>query len=294
MALLLSRCTGQIPDPKHSHIFREMKQQVSLNHSLWPWWTSQTCCSSKFHHYVLTSLDFVLYNLQIHDPTTWICSPTNEPIPQIIVLEVVLIQPSLQNNSEANELSTQLLGEWSSSREFQKDQRENVVTGDTQSTEPYSKMVDSDEERSWSASEEEPCTSGYEKHFMPSEAEVLGDSWFPQVNLWPGCAIILSHWTVSCISSDRETGHQNHIKGDVSQKDNHSNRMIETVNYIQSRFSLSDTGRIVYYAFVVWKRLFERKTSFHFRMNKLYFIEQYKTAMVLLLRTYPCLFLYFM
>lgn len=59
--------------------------------------------------------------------------------------------------------------------ECEEDHRENTVTEEHQRTE-YKKMVDSDEERSWSSSEEEPCTSGYEKHFMPTAVDVLEHS----------------------------------------------------------------------------------------------------------------------
>lgn len=105
---------------------------------------------------------------------TWISSSSNEPLPKIIVLEVLLIQPSLQKNLGADELNT-TTGEWGSPTECHKDQRKDAVAEDHQRTEAYSKMVDSDEERSWSSSEEEPCTSGYEKHFMPTAMEVLKD-----------------------------------------------------------------------------------------------------------------------
>lgn len=106
---------------------------------------------------------------------TWISSPSNELLPKLIVLEVVLIQPSLQKITDADELNTTTIGEWSSPTERHKDQRKDAVAEDNQRTEAYSKMVDSDEERSWSSSEEEPCISGYEKHFMPTAVEVLED-----------------------------------------------------------------------------------------------------------------------
>lgn len=106
---------------------------------------------------------------------TWISSPSNEPLPKVIVLEVVLIQPSLQKNSDADKLNTTTIGEWGSPTECHEDQRKDAVAEDHQRTEAYSKMVDSDEERSWSSSEEEPCISGYEKHFMPTAAEILED-----------------------------------------------------------------------------------------------------------------------
>lgn len=60
----------------------------------------------------------------------------------------------------------------------QGDQREDAVTEESHRTdhkcgrEAYSKMVDSDEEKGWSSFEEEQCTSGYEKHFMPTALDV--------------------------------------------------------------------------------------------------------------------------
>lgn len=105
---------------------------------------------------------------------TWISSPSNELLPKLIVLEVVLIQPNLQKISDADELNT-TTGEWGSPSERHEDQRKDAVAEDNQRTEAYSKMVDSDEDRSLSSSEEEPCISGYEKHFMPTAAEVLQD-----------------------------------------------------------------------------------------------------------------------
>lgn len=104
---------------------------------------------------------------------TWICSPSRESLPKIIMLEVVLIQPSREKNKSAEQLQP-IVGEWSSSMECEEDHRENTVT-EEQRTE-YKKMVDSDEERSWSSSEEEPCTSGYEKHFMPTSVDILEHS----------------------------------------------------------------------------------------------------------------------
>lgn len=91
------------------------------------------------------------------------------------MLEVVLIQPSLEKNMSTEQLNTPIVGEWRSAMECGEDHRENAVTEKHQRTE-YKKMVDSDEERSWSSSEEEPCTSGYEKHFMPTAVDVLEHS----------------------------------------------------------------------------------------------------------------------
>lgn len=106
---------------------------------------------------------------------TWISSPSNEPLPKIIALEVVLVQPSLQKNSDADELNTTAIPEWGSPMECHENQKKNAVAEDHNGTEAYSKMVDSDEETSWSSSEVEPCISGYEKHFMPTAEDILED-----------------------------------------------------------------------------------------------------------------------
>lgn len=105
----------------------------------------------------------------------WICIPINESHPKISLLEVVVIQAwssksSLKKTSDAGDGSSQLDCQ---------DDRRDAVTEDCHRTdnkcgrEAYSKMVDSDEERSWSSSEEEQCTSGYERHFMPTASEIL-------------------------------------------------------------------------------------------------------------------------
>lgn len=114
--------------------------------------------------------------LQIHEPMTWICSPSKESFPKIIVLEVVLIQPNLEKNDNADKLNTQMVGGQSSLMESEEDRRVDAVREECHRSGAYKKMVDSDEESRWSSSEEEPCTSGYEKHFMPTTAEVLEGS----------------------------------------------------------------------------------------------------------------------
>lgn len=113
----------------------------------------------------------------------WICIPINEPHPNISLLEVVVIQAwasksSLEKTSDADGLTTTVVGDGSSQLDCQDDRRD-AVTEDCHRTdnkcgrEAYSKMVDSDEERSWSSSDEEQCTSGYERHFMPTASEIL-------------------------------------------------------------------------------------------------------------------------
>nr|XP_046270741.1 interleukin 12 receptor, beta 2a, like isoform X2 [Scatophagus argus] len=142
----------KVPDPRNSHIFREMK-------------------------------------LQISDSTmTWICGHVYEPHPKMSLLEIVEIQPlasksSLEKISEADGITWPALGDGSSQMDFQDDQSEDAGTevchrtNHKCGTEAYSKIVDSDEERDTedhlSSSEEEQCTSGYEKHFMPTVSEIL-------------------------------------------------------------------------------------------------------------------------
>lgn len=150
-------------------------------------------------------------NLQLHDPVTWLSSPSNEPLPKIIVLEVVLIQPSLQQNSDADEPNTTAITEWGSPMECHENQKKNAVAEDHNGTKAYSKMVDSDEETSWSSSEVEPCISGYEKHFMPTAADIVEDFWFPQGNSWTVSSMNLTHWTMFCISFVLQTGQLNYM-----------------------------------------------------------------------------------
>lgn len=87
------------------------------------------------------------------------------------MLEVVKIKsPNLNPDG--------LVGPVTGDKFSQDDQREDAVPEETgrldrrYGKEPYSKMVDSDEETSGSSSEEEQFTSGYEQHFMPSPLEV--------------------------------------------------------------------------------------------------------------------------
>lgn len=131
---LISSCTYEkVPDPRNSHIFKQMKHQFN-------------------------------------DPLGWICIPVCEPQPKISVLEVVKIKsPNLNPDG--------LVGPVTGDKFSQDDQREDAVPEETgrldrrYGKEPYSKMVDSDEETSGSSSEEEQFTSGYEQHFMPSPLE---------------------------------------------------------------------------------------------------------------------------
>lgn len=87
------------------------------------------------------------------------------------MLEVVKIKsPNLNPDG--------LIGPVTGHKFSQDDQREHAVPEESgrldrrYGKEPYSKMVDSDEETSGSSSEEEQFTSGYEQHFMPSPLEV--------------------------------------------------------------------------------------------------------------------------
>ncbi|KAL3987216.1 myelin associated glycoprotein [Sarotherodon galilaeus] len=131
---LISSCVSEkVPDPRNSHIFKQMKHQFN-------------------------------------DPLGWICIPVCEPQPMISVLEVVKIKsPNLDPDG--------LTGPVTGDKFSQDDQREDAVPVESgrldrrYGKEPYSKMVDSDEETSGSSSEEEQFTSGYEQHFMPSPLE---------------------------------------------------------------------------------------------------------------------------
>ncbi|XP_070837676.1 interleukin 12 receptor, beta 2a, like [Chaetodon trifascialis] len=148
--------SNKVPDPRNSCIFREMKHQIN-------------------------------------DPMAWICIPIHEPHPKISLLEVVQVETwasksSQQKASDVDGLFRPVVGDRSSHMDCQDDQREDAVTEECHRTdfrcgrEAYSKMVDSDEERDreeedredcWSSSEDEQCTSGYEKHFMPTASEIL-------------------------------------------------------------------------------------------------------------------------
>ncbi|XP_041813929.1 interleukin 12 receptor, beta 2a, like [Chelmon rostratus] len=148
--------SDKVPDPRNSCIFREMKQQIN-------------------------------------DPMACIRVPIHEPHPKISLLEVVEVEPwasksSLEKTSDVDGLTRPVVGNGSSQMDCQYDQMEDAVTEECHRTdiicgrEAYSKMVDSDEERDreeedrkdcWSSSEEEQCTSGYEKHFMPTASEIL-------------------------------------------------------------------------------------------------------------------------
>ncbi|XP_068193973.1 interleukin 12 receptor, beta 2a, like [Antennarius striatus] len=147
---LLSPCyCDKVPDPRNSHIFREMKHQLN-------------------------------------DQITWICIPVYEPHPEISLLEIVEIQPwasksSVEKFSDADGLNNQLIRDGSSHKDCQNGQREDAVieefqwTEDKHGGEAYSKKVDSDEEREnedYCSSSEEEHSTGYEKHFMPTVSDV--------------------------------------------------------------------------------------------------------------------------
>lgn len=88
---------------------------------------------------------------------------------------------SLEKTSEPDGSTRPMVIDRHSQIDCQDDQKEDAVTEECQKTEhrrkAYSKMIDSDEEEvredCWSSSEEEPCRSGYEKHFMPTASEIL-------------------------------------------------------------------------------------------------------------------------
>lgn len=129
--------------------------------------------------------------LQINDPLAWTCISIYEPYPKISQLEIVEIQPSplepsMETTSHHDGLTRPVVDDESSEIDFQDNQRKDAVTEECDRIEgrykrkEYSKMIDSDEEDkadSWSSSEEEEFTSGYEKHFMPTPLEMLEVSW---------------------------------------------------------------------------------------------------------------------
>uniref|UniRef100_A0A3B3UQ29 Interleukin-12 receptor subunit beta-2-like n=1 Tax=Poecilia latipinna TaxID=48699 RepID=A0A3B3UQ29_9TELE len=115
------------------------------------------------------------YLKNINEPLTWMRSPLYEPYPTISILEIVEIKSKVFDpDMMKKENGCPLM-------DCQDDQQEDPTRESSDSTDSrygrkeYSKMVDSDEERndSWSSSEEEQSTSGYEKHFMPSPLEVM-------------------------------------------------------------------------------------------------------------------------
>ncbi|XP_007562989.1 interleukin 12 receptor, beta 2a, like [Poecilia formosa] len=136
---LLPQCLYEkVPDPSNSQIFKQMKRQIN-------------------------------------EPLTWMRSPLYEPYPTISILEIVEIKSKVFDpDMMKKENGCPLM-------DCQDDQQEDPTRESSDSTDSrygrkeYSKMVDSDEERndSWSSSEEEQSTSGYEKHFMPSPLEVM-------------------------------------------------------------------------------------------------------------------------
>ncbi|XP_026216095.1 interleukin 12 receptor, beta 2a, like [Anabas testudineus] len=145
----------KVPDPRNSHIFKNMKHQIN-------------------------------------DSLAWLCKPSHEPNPDISVLEIVE-QPETLNipkkkTSKLTGIDMSIVEDGCSQMDCQDDHKEDVVTEDCDRTdnryerEQYSKMVDSDEERDKeredsdgcsNASEEDEFTSGYEKHFMPTALEIL-------------------------------------------------------------------------------------------------------------------------
>uniref|UniRef100_A0A146XXN1 Interleukin-12 receptor subunit beta-2 n=1 Tax=Fundulus heteroclitus TaxID=8078 RepID=A0A146XXN1_FUNHE len=139
MGPLVPQCLyNKVPDPSNSRIFKQMKDQIN-------------------------------------EPLTWICGPLYEPYPKISVLEVVEIVPKVFDSDKIKKETGCF------QMECQDDQKADPVTEKVNRTDSrngrkeYSKMVDSDEEKndSWSSSEEEQSTSGYEKHFMPSASEIM-------------------------------------------------------------------------------------------------------------------------
>ncbi|XP_022071259.2 interleukin 12 receptor, beta 2a, like [Acanthochromis polyacanthus] len=134
---LMSQCLyDKVPDPGNSHIFSHLKHQFN-------------------------------------EPMGWICIPT-EPQPKISLLEIV------EKTPQASDGLTKLVVRDGGSH-MNDDEKEDAVRDESDRTDhrygkqAYSKMVDSDEEKDgcWSSLEEQDIPSGYERHFMPSAAEIL-------------------------------------------------------------------------------------------------------------------------
>lgn len=124
----------------------------------------------------------------MNDTVSWICIPVNEPHLEISLLEIEVIEPrasqfSLEEISETDQLTTNVAGDGILQSDCQDDQMKDAVTVNCHRTdnkygrEAYGKMIDSDDATSWSSSEEEQCTPGYERHFMPTASEILEVSW---------------------------------------------------------------------------------------------------------------------
>ncbi|XP_034534359.1 interleukin 12 receptor, beta 2a, like isoform X2 [Notolabrus celidotus] len=151
---LMRQCFLKVPDPRNSHIFRKVKNQIN-------------------------------------DSSDWIC--VCEPHPKISLLEVVEIQSwafksSLKKTSNPEGSTRPADRDRSSQKDRTDEEREDTVTGDSQRTdnkyraEAYSRIIDSDEEEEKGEKEEgvDCCSSskelletGYEKHFMPTAEEIL-------------------------------------------------------------------------------------------------------------------------
>uniref|UniRef100_UPI0037E7C83A interleukin 12 receptor, beta 2a, like n=1 Tax=Semicossyphus pulcher TaxID=241346 RepID=UPI0037E7C83A len=159
VCLLMPPCFYEkVPDPRNSHIFRQVKNQIN-------------------------------------DSLVWTCSPVCEPPPKISLLEVVEIpswafKSSTKKTSDPEGLTRPMVGDSCSQMDCIHEQREDAVTEECHRTDlkygkqAYSKIVDSDEEKGveeeeeerkdcWNSSTEEVYESGYEKHFMPTALEIL-------------------------------------------------------------------------------------------------------------------------
>ncbi len=142
-----------------------------------------------------------------------ICIPILEQHPKISYLEIVEIRSwasksSLSKPSDTDKSARPVARERSSQMDCQDDQREDAGTEECHRMDPkngrkaaYSKMIDSDEERHneeedrtdcWSSSEEEQCTTGYEKHFMPTASEILEVLWFLHFDSWMSSDLCLN------------------------------------------------------------------------------------------------------
>ncbi|XP_051905350.1 interleukin 12 receptor, beta 2a, like isoform X1 [Hippocampus zosterae] len=136
--------------------------------------TSKAClCIKENVPDPYNSTIFEMMKYQVNEPLAWICVPIHEPHPIMSMLEVVEIQcPTWERKCLPQDQTTPAVaseGYTKRTHRYGKDE--------------YSKMVDSEEAKdvsgvagrddSWSSSEEEPDTSGYEQHFMPTAVEIL-------------------------------------------------------------------------------------------------------------------------
>uniref|UniRef100_A0A1A8DRP1 Interleukin 12 receptor, beta 2a, like n=1 Tax=Nothobranchius kadleci TaxID=1051664 RepID=A0A1A8DRP1_NOTKA len=136
---VLPRCLYEkVPDPSNSHIFKHMRHQIS-------------------------------------EPLNWICIPLYEPSPKISLLEIVEVKSKALG---PDRLTRSVLENDCLQMSSTDVQRGETIVEDKDRMDPrygreeYSKMIDSDEERSEESSDDGQFSSGYEQHFMPNPLEI--------------------------------------------------------------------------------------------------------------------------